>query len=129
MTERHDDDRLHEAFAALRREDARTTPPFVAPRMQPRPWPLRRPLAAAATVAAALAIVVAGWLTLRDTLPSHVGPIDLASTTWVAPTDFLLRTPGAERLRGVPALGVPAPHPAALPTTSDNFDSTKRNGS
>jgi len=32
----------------------------------------------------------------------RVALVDLATTHWEAPTDFLLRTPGAELLRTVP---------------------------
>ena len=33
------------------------------------------------------------------------GVIDLAAVRWQAPTDFLLKVPGAELLRTVPQLG------------------------
>src|SRR5207247_2916019 len=64
----------------------------------PRPRALRIAAAAAAIAALGVAVVLAGR--------GRRGiPIDLARARWQAPSDFLLRVPGAELLRTVPALG------------------------
>src|SRR5438552_1689187 len=64
----------------------------------PRPPALR--IAAAAAVIAALGVTVVLAGRGRRGIP-----IDLARARWQAPSDFLLRVPGAELLRTVPELG------------------------
>jgi len=94
-----DDDDLREAFAALRREDGKTAPSFEALRARARPRrraPLGGLLAAASVAAALLGIVVRG----PDPPPPAA---ELES--WIAPTDFLLDTPGREILGTVPRIG------------------------
>jgi hypothetical protein len=106
MTDRHDapDSHVGHRFRALREEDASRTLPFgatlaagYARRARMR---RRRPLAlaAAALIAAALVLLVGRT---RPPRPA----IDLAAVRLTTPTDFLLRLPGADLLRSVPALG------------------------
>jgi|SRR5918996_750966 hypothetical protein len=98
---------LQELFSALRRHTASKTPWFdatVAAARRPTP-PLRSPravrLVAAAAAAAAVVLLAVTWFGPRR----PPAGIDLATTRWQAPTDFLLQTPGADLLRTVPALG------------------------
>jgi hypothetical protein len=103
-----DDEReLRERFGRLREEDGRAAPGFrnllerraeVADRRRPATW--LRPLM---LVAAILAVVVIGVTRTHRPHPGY--EIDLASTTWHGPTDFLLATPDNEALRTVPRLG------------------------
>lgn len=98
MNERSDDD-LRERFAALRREESSGSPAFrsTLAAAQPRP---RRQLALAAAVAFVVAAVLIFALGIR-----HRTAVDLAGVRVHAPTDFLLRLPGADLLRTVPQLG------------------------
>lgn len=105
MTMKNDDEsELREAFAALRREDAEEAPPFQAMlasgaghirpiALAPGGW-----LAAAAVVAA---LLVGIWAVRR---PAPTSPPMASMERWIAPTDFLLRTPGREILDSVPRL-------------------------
>ena len=105
MTE--DRDRpLHELFGALRGEAAAGAPEFHdaltgAVRRRERIRRARRRVAGitAAVAATALALIILAW---PITGGKRVALVDLATTRWEAPTDFLLRTPGAELLRTVP---------------------------
>ena len=98
-----DDRALAAAFADLRREETRQTPPFaeVVRRGQARPsrasLPVR-PLWLAAAVA--LAVLLGVWLG-REPRPAAVAP---SLTEWRSPTDFLLATPGRDLL-AAPAWG------------------------
>jgi hypothetical protein len=103
MTDDTDRD-LHEAFDALRR--ATQAPAFSGTldglaRHQPRAARLRRSVVGVAVAAVVAAVLVFGLIRSRGRPPSLV---DLASAHWEAPTDFLLRTPGAELLRTMPTL-------------------------
>jgi hypothetical protein len=98
---------LRERFGRLRQEDASAAPRFhsllerpvgAAPRRRPTPW--LRSIMLAAAILAVIAIGVT-----RTHRPSTRYEIDLASTTWRGPTDFLLVTPDNETLRTVPRLG------------------------
>ena len=104
MTEPDDHD-LRKDFAALRREDAATTPLFratvAAARARRATAPGRRALWLAAVVLAVAAVVVVS--TRRNRRGSRL-EIDLATVRWQAPTDFLLKLPGDELLRSVPQL-------------------------
>lgn len=106
MTTPPDDETgLREAFAALRREDAATAPPFarvLAGRVVHRRFlaPLLGRLVAAASLAAAVVVAVA----VRRPAPP---PAALSIEPWTAPTDFLLQTPGLELLETVPRIGAP----------------------
>ena len=94
-----DDADLRQAFAVLRREEARAAPAFEAVRARRAPRRLTALgglLAAASVTAAILGIVV------RRSDP----PLPMASMEqWIAPTDFLLDTPGREILQTVPRFG------------------------
>lgn len=107
---------LRERFARLRAEDSASAPAFSlkrparAPRRQVPAW-------AMATAAAASAVAVL-WLTTAD--GNGNGPaagLDLSTTAWVAPTDFLLETPGRDLLRALPRIG--AVGYAAQPVTPE----------
>jgi hypothetical protein len=93
---------LHDRFQALRREAARGTPSFhamLAPRVAPRPQPTWRRWLVVGALAAVAATVV---LTLGRPRPHRATLVDRAAVRWEAPTDFLLRAPGAELLRTIP---------------------------
>jgi hypothetical protein len=98
----NDDRDLRDAFARLREADLRRTPRFRTPCTQPR---LRRRMAPAAVAAAVLALAAAAYL-LRPhpatVEAEHAVPGPMSS--WRAPTDFLLQTPGAELTASVPRL-------------------------
>jgi hypothetical protein len=94
-----DDGDLREAFAVLRREDERAAPTFEAVRARVRPRrvaPLGGLLAAASVAAAVLGVV------LRHPDPP---PPPVSMSHWIAPTDFLLETPGREIVQTVPRIG------------------------
>lgn len=100
MIERDDHD-LRERFARLRREDGAAVPAFRRSLAAARVGPNRRGFGfAAAAVLALVALVV--MLTVRS---RHRNPVDIAGVRVHAPTDFLLKLPGAELLRTVPRLG------------------------
>jgi hypothetical protein len=94
-----DDGDLRQAFAVLRRQEAKSTPAFEAVRARRAPrrlGALGGLLAAASVTAAILGVVV------RRSDP----PLPVASMgQWIAPTDFLLETPGREILHTVPEFG------------------------
>jgi len=95
-------DDLRAAFHELRAEEQRHVPPFrVAQKRVPAPHYLRY----AALVALLLLITSAALLRRAATQrrPVSAGSI----STWKAPTDFLLQTPGSKLLRTVPTFGVP----------------------
>ena len=110
-----DDDRdLRARFAALREADQAAAAPFdtllgAAERRQRRHSLAPR----VAAIAAALVLIAGGALSIVDhhRRMSQRAPatalvrLDLRSTWWRAPTDFLLDTPGDRLLRTVPALG------------------------
>ena len=101
-----DDDReLRKLFAQLKGEDRARTPSFRAPAM--RVAPRRRPIVRVALAAAI--VVIAVVLARPDQTPRIMaGPaVDLGTTAWRSPTDFLLNTPGSELLRSVPSVGSP----------------------
>ncbi|HEY6209690.1 MAG TPA: hypothetical protein VIW28_11560 [Gemmatimonadales bacterium] len=97
---------LHELFGALQKEAAAGAPKFHdaltgAARRRERIRRARRRVAGITAVVAATALVlmVVAW---PITGGKRADFVDLATTRWEAPTDFLLRTPGAELLRAVP---------------------------
>ena len=96
---------LRERFAKLRVEDAGATPEFGALlRSQRRTAePPNRRLWRLLLAAAVLAVVAIGLSRIRRPGPPY--GIDLASTSWRGPTDFLLVFPDDEALRTVPRLG------------------------
>jgi hypothetical protein len=95
-----DDGDLREAFAVLRREDAKATPAFEAVRARLRAGPRRLALGGL-LAAASVAAVVLGVVVRRADPP----PPTVSLGQWVAPTDFLLDTPGREILQTVPRIG------------------------
>lgn len=96
-----DEDELRERFARLRREDSAGVPAFRRILAATPARPSRRGLGFAVAAMLALVALVA-TLTVRDRNPL---PVNLAGVRVHAPTDFLLRLPGAELLRTVPRLG------------------------
>lgn len=99
-----DDRALREQFAALRHTTGAGAPSFrstlaeAARRRRPGTrlrYPVAVTLGAASVAALALAVAHSGGR--RETL------VDLTVVRWKAPTDFLLRTPGDELLRTMPA--------------------------
>ena len=88
-----EDDRLHAAFAELRRVELTRIPPFggLLSRRRPRRQYLRL----------AFAVVLLILLTVVIVPRRPAGP---SISTWRAPTDFLLKTPGQELLESVPDL-------------------------
>ena len=105
MSHIENDEDLRAAFGALRRETAAGLARFQAPRMVPARRAIRwhlRPLLVTGLIAAA----VAGFVLERRAVERRemMAPF-LSSTTWEAPTDFLLATPGQDIL-STPALSV-----------------------
>lgn len=105
MTDEIDRD-LREQFHALRREAGAGTPEFgftvtaVARRRQ-RARRLRRRVSVIAA-AAALVLVLFAVRGPRGPDGKRAVLVSLPARRWEAPTDFLLRTPGAELLRTIP---------------------------
>ena len=96
-----DDRDLREAFAQLRESERGAIPPFRVTTRAPRSAPR---LAFAALV---LILTIAGGLFVvrRTREPQRsVPPADVTLSTWRAPTDFLLQTPGRELLSTTPRL-------------------------
>src|SRR5687767_3627552 len=94
-----DDADLRRAFSALRREEAKAAPTFEAVRARARS---RRPHRLAPLggllVAASVAAAVLGIVVRRPDPPPPMASVE----EWIAPTDFLLNTPGREILETVP---------------------------
>lgn len=94
-----DDADLRQAFAVLRREEAKAAPAFEIVRARPSPRrlaPLGGLLAAVSVTAAILGIVA------RRSDPP---PPMVSMEQWIAPTDFLLDTPGRDILETIPRIG------------------------
>jgi hypothetical protein len=98
---------LRERLAKLRVEDAGATPEFGALLRRPVKEPPRRSagprLARLVLAALALAVVAIALSRIRRPGPGYA--VDLSSTSWHGPTDFLLMLPDDETLRTVPRLG------------------------
>ena len=105
----HDDPDLREIFAGLRREDERAAPPFQRLwRADGRhgamaPAVARWILATAGIAGIATVVVMFGRATPRVNVPDES---KVPLSTWRAPTDFLLQTPGRDLLATVPRLGL-----------------------
>jgi hypothetical protein len=106
----NDDRDLRDAFAELRESDLRSTPRYqcggrLARRSGERGGRGARRhkgLAIAATLLLVVTISVA-YLIRRPQTPEQV-VTSKAISTWRAPTDFLLRTPGSDLTSSVPAI-------------------------
>ncbi len=91
------DDRLRSAFVELRRTEMGQAPPFHAPYLEPALGRLRSRLRVGAALAfAAVLLMIVALYFPRPPQPSI--------STWKAPTDFLLATPGRELLQSTPDL-------------------------
>ena len=90
------DDRLRSAFAELRRAEADHVPPFHVGRARSR---LHSRLRVGSTFAFAIVLLI---ILAVSIIPRR--PPQPSITTWRAPTDFLLKTPGQELLDSVPDL-------------------------
>jgi hypothetical protein len=101
-----DDSEIRQRFAQLREADGGSTPSFAEIYERARAGrSLRatrrvRPLVIGAAAAVAIAAVA---LSYARSSSSSAGTPEI--TTWRAPTDVLLRTPGSELLGEMPALG------------------------
>ena len=93
----NDDRDLREAFARLREIDAESTPRFAMPCAQPRPR--RRMIPAIAVV-----LLLVTTLVVYITRPKVAPRPEIRIESWRAPTDFLLKTPGAELTSSIPHL-------------------------
>lgn len=115
---------LRARFALLAAEDARAAPPFAVPRVVRARRSVPRPRAVAAAVVLAAGAGYAWWVTRPRAAAPY--PIDLATVTWTAPTDFLLNTPGLALLRDVPTFtaGTGAEHGLAPAPTDDTVRRT-----
>ena len=96
---------LRERFARLRQEEGSAAPEFGALLRRPVPPRGRSPRLARLVFAAAavVAVIVIGVSRSRRPAPEY--GVDLSSTGWRGPTDFLLVLPEDETLRTVPRLG------------------------
>ena len=102
MTDRLNDGDLRQRFAALRAEDTPSAPRFRVPLGQRLPRRLSPAWIAVPAVAAAAAL----WIVGRGGRELETAyTIDMTSTVWVAPTDFLLATPGSDLLGTLPDVG------------------------
>lgn len=107
MRDGDDESDLRQAFAALRREDAKEAPTFDA--LVAR-TPLRRgrrglvPLLGGLAAVSAVAVVL---VVAAGRRPGPAPPPAASIGQWIAPTDFLLRTPGYEILQTTPLIGAP----------------------
>jgi len=119
MSETRNDNDLRERFAVQREEEARIRPHFEVPvgRRPPRINPAWVAVPAAAAVATF-------WFVGRDRgEPEAPYAIDLSSTAWVAPTDFLLETPGSDLFAMLPSIGDMPPIPDLNATEEGTKDS------
>jgi hypothetical protein len=102
----NDDDReLRRLFARLKQEDRVRVPSFRTPvARESRRWAWGGRVAVAAAI-----VLIALVLALPDRTPRTTAHqvVDLGTTAWQSPTDFLLITPGSELLRSVPTVGSP----------------------
>jgi hypothetical protein len=94
-----DDDRIERALSEQRHLDERLAPDFRSLLTRPRPRASRGPAGQVLVVAALLIVIgVALWSRSRPPAPARSGQAWMVAgslTTWRAPTDFLLETPGS----------------------------------
>ena len=102
----HVDQDLREKFARLRAEVDDIVPPFAMPAVRRAPRQVGHVWAAAAAVLVAL---VGTWYVTSSGESQVPYAIDLAATTWEAPTDFLLEIPGSALLDSIPGIGIEVP--------------------
>ncbi len=108
---------LREEFARLRDEERRQATPFhevLSKPVEPRPTPVRASWVRITAAAAVLALIVGLTISRARWTPSQ-GPtagtdapveiVDLGTTSWISPTDFLLELPSQELLEEVPKFG------------------------
>ncbi len=103
----HEEEELRRRFGELRDAESRQAPEFRALLDRPARAPTARhpgTRIGRLTLAAAVVALVAIGVT-RSRRPHPMVEIDLASTSWHGPTDFLLVLPDNESLRSVPRLG------------------------
>jgi len=94
------DDRLHDAFKELRRVETANVPSFKRLRdVEPALSRLRSRLRVGSTFAFAVVVLIVLAFTVIPRRPAAP-----SISTWRAPTDFLLQTPGRELLDSVPDL-------------------------
>jgi hypothetical protein len=119
MNETRSDNDLRERFAALREEEARSRPRFGVPAGRR----LHRRIAPVWIAVPAAAAIAAFWLVGGDRgEPEAPYVVDLSSTAWVAPTDFLLGTPGSDLFATLPAIGDTPPIPDLSATEEETND-------
>jgi hypothetical protein len=112
---------LRERFGSLRAELSAVTPAFNVVANRPRPAKRARwELAAAAVAAAALVLWVTG---VNRDATTETG-LDLSTTAWIAPTDFLLDTPGRDLLRTLPEINVAAYVPQPITPERGTIDTS-----
>lgn len=103
------DERLARALDEQRRLDEGLAPDFRSLLARPRPRPSRGPARSVLILAALLlAVVVARWSRSRPPVPPPSRPPSVPAgslTTWRAPTDFLLETPGSRLWSSPPVFG------------------------
>lgn len=106
MTESPEERHLRSLFRALRREVDASVSAFEVGATQPVRTGHRRLVMVTATGAVVVATVMVARVVRDDHNPEF--GLDLAATTWVAPTDFLLDTPGRDLLRSLPQIDITA---------------------
>lgn len=106
QTRKDDDTDLRAAFEVLRRGDAAGAPSFQALLEEAsrrahrrRPW-----LVPAVTWGVAAAALTVAIVTVARRSEPRLPP-SVSIEQWIAPTDFLLETPGRELLETVPRIG------------------------
>ena len=104
-----DDDQIERALAEQRRLDEGLAPDFRSLLARPRPRASRGRAGRVLVVAALLIVIgVALWSRSRPPAPPRSGQAWMAAgslTTWRAPTDFLLETPGSRLWSSPPVFG------------------------
>lgn len=128
-----DDEKLRNAFDALRRETQASDPSFAsltAPHaLEAQRWRRRR-----RRIAIMAAAIIAGafiWHPRANNEPDFerftaLTGIDPGQVTWRAPSDFLLEVPGRDLLRKVPLIDIQAPALSADSVRPPDPNSTPR---
>lgn len=101
---------LRSIFAALRREEHRLAPPFIAPVTTRRESARSRrgawsPFAVSVCVCVVAILSLLLWPRPRPASGHNPAPPVTSITQWRPPTEFLLETPGNEMLRSTPEFG------------------------